>query len=239
MNTIKIDKKNVKMIAHRGVSGLERENTNAAVVAAGNRTYYGIETDIHKTVDGNFIIIHDDTTARVAIDDMVVEKSTFQTLRSLQLTDRDGTRSRSDLRLPTLDEYININKKYEKYAVLELKNAFEEEEVLEICARIEELGYMDHTVFISFAYDNLVYLRRKYPNAIAQFLTSKYESSLIERLKAWNLDLDIKYTALTEEIIKELHDEGITVNCWTVDDPEKAEELVSWGIDMITTNILE
>lgn len=239
MNTIKIDKKNVKMIAHRGVSGLERENTNAAFVAAGNRTYFGIETDIHKTVDGNFIIIHDDTTARVAIDDMVVEKSTFQTLRSLQLTDRDGTRSRSDLRLPTLDEYININKKYEKYAVLELKNAFEEQEVLDICARIDELGYMDRTVFISFAYDNLVYLRRKYPNAIAQFLTSKYESGLIERLKAWNLDLDIKYTALTEDIIKELHDEGITVNCWTVDDPEKAEELVSWGIDMITTNILE
>lgn len=239
MNTIKIDKKNVKMIAHRGVSGLERENTNAAFVAAGNRSYYGIETDIHKTVDGNFIIIHDDTTARVAIDDMVVEKSTFQTLRSLQLTDRDGTRSRSDLRLPTLDEYININKKYEKYAVLELKNAFEEQEVLDICARIDELGYMDHTVFISFAYDNLVYLRRKYPNATAQFLTSKYESGLIERLKAWNLDLDIKYTALTEDIIKELHDEGITVNCWTVDDPEKAEELVSWGIDMITTNILE
>lgn len=239
MNTIKIDKKNVKMIAHRGVSGLERENTNAAFVAAGNRTYFGIETDIHKTVDGNFIIIHDDTTARVAIDDMVVEKSTFQTLRSLQLTDRDGTRSRSDLRLPTLDEYININKKYEKYAVLELKNAFEEQEVLDICARIDELGYMDRTVFISFAYDNLVYLRRKYPNAIAQFLTSKYESGLIERLKAWNLDLDIKYTALTEDIIKELHDEGITVNCWTVDDPEKAEELVGWGIDMITTNILE
>ena len=239
MNTIKIDKKNVKMIAHRGVSGLERENTNAAFVAAGNRTYFGIETDIHKTVDGNFIIIHDDTTARVAIDDMVVEKSTFQTLRSLQLTDRDGTRSRSDLRLPTLDEYININKKYEKYAVLELKNAFEEQEVLDICARIDELGYMDRTVFISFAYDNLVYLRRKYPNAIAQFLTSKYESGLIERLKAWNLDLDIKYTALTEDIIKELHDEGITINCWTVDDPEKAEELVSWGIDMITTNILE
>ena len=34
MNTIKFNKKNVKMVAHRGVSGLERENTNAAFVAA-------------------------------------------------------------------------------------------------------------------------------------------------------------------------------------------------------------
>ena len=35
MDTIKFDKKQVKMVAHRGVSGLEMENTNAAFVAAG------------------------------------------------------------------------------------------------------------------------------------------------------------------------------------------------------------
>lgn len=239
MNTIKFDKKNVKMVAHRGVSGLERENTNAAFIAAGNRSYYGIETDIHKTVDGNFIIIHDDTTARVAIDNLTVEESTFDTLRSLVLLDFDGSKLRTDLRLPTLEEYININKKYEKYAVLELKNAFSEQEVLEICDRIAALDYLDHTIFISFSYDNLVYIRRKYPEQAAQFLTSKYDDSLIDRLKEWNLDLDIRHNALTAEIIDELHENGITVNCWTVDDPERAEELAAWGIDMITTNILE
>ena len=40
MNTIKIDKGQVKMIAHRGLSGLEKENTCAAFVAAGNRESY-------------------------------------------------------------------------------------------------------------------------------------------------------------------------------------------------------
>lgn len=239
MNTIKFNKKNVKVIAHRGVSGLERENTCASFVAAGNRSYYGIETDIHKTMDGNYIIIHDDTTGRVAIDNLEVEKSTFETLRALQLTNTDGTRSRSDLHLPTLEEYIGINKKYEKYAVLELKNAFTESEVLEICANIEKLDYLDHVIFISFSYDNLVYLRRKYPNQAAQFLTSKYDDSLIDRLKAWNLDLDIRENALTAENVAELKAAGITINCWTVDDPARAEELVNFGVDMITTNILE
>ena len=62
MDTIKIDKNNVKLIAHRGVSGIERENTAAAFVAAGNRSYYGIETDVHVTKDGKFVIIHDDDT---------------------------------------------------------------------------------------------------------------------------------------------------------------------------------
>ena len=46
MDTIKINKNSVKMIAHRGLSGLEIENTNLAFGLAGNHTYYGIETDI-------------------------------------------------------------------------------------------------------------------------------------------------------------------------------------------------
>ena len=65
MDTVKISHGNTKMIAHRGLSGIEQENTNAAFVAAGNRSYYGIETDVHRTADGQYVIIHDDTTARV------------------------------------------------------------------------------------------------------------------------------------------------------------------------------
>ena len=88
MNTIKLNTAgtNVKMVAHRGLSGLETENTNAAFVAAGNReSYFGIETDIHRTLDGKYIIFHDDNTKRMAKDSMIVEETTFDTLRSLHL----------------------------------------------------------------------------------------------------------------------------------------------------------
>jgi glycerophosphoryl diester phosphodiesterase len=44
---------------------------------------------------------------------------------------------------------------------------------------------------------------------------------------------------LTKEIVALLHDNGLKVNCWTVDDAEKAEQLVEWGVDYITSNILE
>ena len=36
-----------------------------------------------------------------------------------------------------------------------------------------------------------------------------------------------------------LHQNDLKVNCWTVNDTENAERLIDWGIDMITTNILE
>ena len=37
MDTIKIENKTVKMVAHRGLSGIEKENTCSAFVAACNR----------------------------------------------------------------------------------------------------------------------------------------------------------------------------------------------------------
>lgn len=240
MDTIHLQNKGkTLMVAHRGCSGLEKENTMPAFVAAGNRSYFGIETDIHKTADGKYIVFHDDTTARVAIDNMVVEETAYDTLRALPLTDKEGKRGRIDLRMPNLEEYINVCKYYEKYAVLELKNAFAEEDIYEICSIIDGLGYLDKTIFISFCYENLVFLRKKYPEQAAQFLISKFPEDLIDRLKAYNLDLDIYYKALDKEKLDLCHENGILVNCWTVDKPEVAEEFISWGIDYITSNILE
>lgn len=241
MNTIKIEAaRKPLMIAHRGCSGLERENTNAAFVAAGNRSYWGIETDIHKTVDGKYIVIHDDNTKRVTGDNIAVEETTFDTLRRLTVFNApSGKKDRSDLCLPSLEEYIEICKKYEKQAVLELKNAFAEEDIYEICDIIEGLDYLDHVTFISFCYDNLVYLRRKHPTASAQFLIKNFKDDLIDRLEAIHVDLDIHYKSLTAENIALCHEKGITVNAWTVNNKEDAEQLAAWGLDMITTNILE
>ena len=239
MDSIKINSLNTKMVAHRGLSGIEKENTNAAFIAAGNRSYYGIETDVHKTVDGRFVAFHDDTTGRVAIDDMVIEKSTFDTLRRLLLTDTDGKKGREDLHIPTLLEYINTCKRYDKIAVLELKNEFEKDEIKAICEEIESVGYLDRVIFISFAFNNLVKLREWYPEQPAQFLADRYEEDYPALLSAHRFDLDIRYTELNEERIKALHDKGVKVNCWTCDDKAFAEQLCAYGIDFITSNILE
>ena len=124
MNTIKIEHEGVKMVAHRGLSGLEKENTCAAFVAAGNRSHFGIETDVHPTLDGKIVCIHDGNTKRVAQDNVEVESTTFDTLRSIVLNDIDGKKGRADLRIPTLQEYVQICKKYGKVGVCEIKGMF-------------------------------------------------------------------------------------------------------------------
>lgn len=239
MITIKFNSKNTKVVAHRGLSGIEKENTNAAFIAAGNRSYFGIETDVHRTLDGKFICFHDDTTGRVAIDNMTIEETTFDTLRKLLLTDRDGVKGREDLKIPTLKEYIATCKRYEKTAVLELKNEFEKDDIAKICDEINELGYLENVIFISFAFNNLVKLREIYPDQKVQFLTSVYFNELPSLLEKHKFDLDILYSELTEERINLLHEKGIEINCWTCDEKERGEELAAWGIDYITSNILE
>lgn len=239
MNTTKLKTNSTLLIAHRGLSGLEMENTCSAFVAAGNRTYFGIETDVHRTGDGNFILLHDDNTARVSKDSVNVEESTFDSIRRIQLCDRDGTKDRADLHLPSLEEYITICRRYEKVCVLELKSAFTDQEIQEMIRRIDRLGWLSHVVFIAFDYENLVKVRKLLPHQPCQFLAGTVSPELPDRLAADKMDLDVYYPALTKELVEQLHEKRIKVNCWTVNEKADAERLVSWGVDFITTNILE
>ncbi len=240
MNTIKINKGNCKMIAHRGLSGIEPENTAAAFVAAGNRSFFAIETDVRRTIDGRYVLNHDDTTARCGIDVITPEKSTFETIQSIRLMDMDGKRGRNDLRIPELRDYLSICKRYEKVAVLEFKTVFTEEEMAEVVEIIKAEHDLEKMIFISFQFDALVNLRKVYPEAKCQFLTIRCDDELFEKLKEHKFDIDATIHAFPDkETIDKFHQAGMEVNIWTLDDPEKAEKYISWGADYITTNILE
>ena len=237
--TVKINSKNTKMVAHRGLSGLERENTNQAFIAAGNREkYYGIETDVHRTADGKYVCIHDSNTARVSGVDLNVESSTQAELQSVLLYDTDG-RQRADLRVPTLQDYINICHRYGKVSVLELKTPFEREHIKEIIDIIKDLDHLDMTVFISFHRQNLVYLREFLPDQPAQLLTGEWNEDVKEFVNKYDLDIDICYPPLTKEVFDSIKAAGKKLNIWTVDDKALGEKFVDWGADYITTNILE
>ena len=242
-DTVKLsDKKGVRMIAHRGVSGIERENTCPAFVAAGNRSYYGVETDVHCTADGKFVIIHDADLKRVSGGEVShnVEESDYGAVADVVLPDLDGSRVRRDIRVPQLAEYISICKKYDKYCVLEIKGGFKDEDIKRMIAEIIELDYLDRMIFISFSLYYCKLIRELLPNAKVQYLTSQeIDDKLIDLLLNCRLDLDIAHTHLTKENVERLHHYGIEVNCWTVDLVEYAEPLIEMGVDYITSDILE
>ena len=101
------------------------------------------------------------------------------------------------------------------------------------------MGWLENTVFIAFDLTNMISLREKLPDQKLQFLIGSYPDWLLDTLKKYHLDLDIHHSALTAERVKELHDNGIEVNAWTVDSLEDARRLVEYGVDYITSNIIE
>ena len=185
------------------------------------------------------MLIHDDDTSRVCGVDMKVEEVSLGELRELRMYDKTDKAVRSDLVIPTLDEYIRICKKYSKKAVLELKNLLSEENIKKIVEIIDNLGYLEDTVFISFEFDNLVILKNINSSLKAQFLTGEWSDELPDRLAYYGFDLDIHFKALTAQRVDAVHAKGLEVNVCTVDTPENAQTLMGYGVDYITTNILE
>lgn len=237
MDTIKVEKKKTLMVAHRGLSGLERENSMNAFVAAVNRSYYATECDIHLTKDKVFVICHDDHTRRVSNFDVVIKETTYEDLQKVRLNGFNSDMPDRYLYLPTLLEYLQLHRKYNKQCVVEVKCPLSNEEVDMLLSLVND--YLDLITFISFNLDNLIKIRDRNQDIRIQFLTSSYDDSLIPLLKQNKLDIDINYQALSLEIIQAFHEAKIFVNAWTINDKLVAEKLIDWGIDFITTNILE
>ncbi len=240
MNTVAFEiKGGIKMIAHRGVSGIERENTCPAFLLAGAKTYYGIETDVHITKDGKFILCHDSDIFRVAGVNMIIEETDFDVLRAVRFTDRDTEFVRGDIFLPTLEEYMHICKKYEKRAVLEIKTDFSEEDVVRLIGTIRDCGMLENTTFISFYKGPCLYVKKSYPDAHIQFLSGVGDEDAINFCIENGFDADFNFPKITKETVDKLHAAGLAVNAWTVNRIEDAECLKEYGVDYITSNILE
>ena len=228
--TTKFNKKDCKVIAHRGLSGLALENTDTAFDLAGQHTYFGIEADVRKTLDG-FVICHDANLGRISGKNVDVESSLLQDLLDVKLF--------GDERLATLESYFSICKQYQKKAILELKSTFSRDEIAQIIDVAQQIEWLDQVIFISFIYDNLTLVREILPQATVQFLFSSLSQEIVQKVIQDNFDVAIAYRALTKEALKTFHDAGLKVNCWTVDSRRVANKLASWGVDYITTNILE
>lgn len=238
MDTIKIKNKNkTLMIAHRGLSGLERENSMKAFVAAVNRSFYGTECDIHLTKDKIFVISHDEHTRRVSNYDVIIKDTLFKDLEKVRLNKFNSFEEDRMLYLPTLDEYLELHIKYQKHCVIEIKCLLTDSEVDILLDKVKDC--LELITFISFNLEVLQKKRKRNQNIPLQYLTSKYDDNLINILLQNKLDIDINYQELNEERIKKFHDNKIIVNAWTINEKEVALKLINWGIDYITTNILE
>lgn len=242
MDSIKIDKGNVKIVAHRGLSGIEVENTNLAFKLAANRSYYGIETDVHVTKDGKFIICHDDDLNRIAGVDMIIENSNYDDLKKINLYNFDKTKN-IEIKLPDLIDYINICKNSGKISFLELKNTMDKEKIIEIINLLIANDHFKNTTIISFSFENIAVCKETFPELNCMILSGIDNDEMKEKVLnfavKYGVGVDVYYRNITQKFIDDCHKNNVLVNVFTVDDLKDATEMINMGVDFITSNILE
>ena len=255
MDTIKLNKGNTLMIAHAGLEGFETPNTLAGVVAAGHRSYWGIEVDVRVTKDKKIVLTHDDSLMEAAGVDVKVSESTWEELQRYPLFDYreffgmekygltiDKSLTRSDLRISSMEEFIRVCKKYGKVAVPEIKGTFSPEEIRIMLDDVRRHDYGENVVFISFQWENLAEIRRQEPQQKVQLLTGggmDTSDEFLDRVAAAGFDLDVHLSNVTAELVERIHRRGMKLNVWTVDFVEDADNFVRYGVDYITSHILE
>lgn len=235
VNKIEPDAPNVRYIAHRGYSGLAPENTIPAYEEAGKAKYWGAETDIAETSDGEFVLMHDATVDRTTNGTGNVADMTLEQIKALTIDAGANISKYPDLKVPTLREYLICCKRYNMVPIIECKTITNVEGFFNI---LQELNMVKQVIVISFQNSTLQALREFSKDIRIQTLSPGNVEQGIRLCKQYNFDVDLYYPDATEDVVKQYHNNGIKVNVWTVNDDAIRLELESFGVDYITTDNL-
>ncbi|MDG3374936.1 glycerophosphodiester phosphodiesterase family protein, partial [Vibrio parahaemolyticus] len=147
----------LEWIAHRGNNTNFPENSTVAFENV--KRHWGIETDIHLTSDGKWVVMHDETVDRTTNGTGKITEMTYTQFRALRIDTGPNLNALSDVekRPPDLDEYLAICKNNNKIPVLELKASsnYTLDELKKIKSLADDFGITNKIVFISFSYDVL------------------------------------------------------------------------------------
>lgn len=223
-----------KYVAHKGYSQNCVENTEKAFQAAAGLGFYGIETDIRKTKDGYFICNHDATVYYADDSDKKISMTDRAELLSQPIK---NDKNDPAAHLCTFENYLKACKDGNKVAVIELKDYVNAADAQAILAIIDAKYDRRKVTFISFVYASLLSIQEEDPSIPLQYLSDKANDTHFERCIRDEISLDVKYTVLTEELVEDFHNAGLTVNVWTVNEESYLQVAYQMGVDYVTTDV--
>ena len=108
-----------------------------------------------------------------------------------------------------------------------------------IIGLLKEKNLGDRLVIQCFDTRALNYIHETYPEIVTSYLTDANQKdydelmSLLEYKPEW---LSPNYRALSEEFVQRCKEDGVRLVPWTVDDPEKMQEVIDLGVEALITN---
>lgn len=231
---------NVTLVAHRGMRSVAPENTTASFTEAGKHGYWGAECDVYRTKDGVWIISHDSHTYRMMDKSALIEKKTYEELMDMNVDNGVNIDKYEDLKICSLEEYLDICKKYNMTPVIELKGKNNTEyysEIVELANQFEV-----NPVYISFHIENLQTMRRLTQCKMYYLVQKISEDDIQDAKSIENCGIDFngnKDKNFKSDIIKKCQDAGLELGAWTINEEDALQKLEQYGITLITTDCIE
>jgi glycerophosphoryl diester phosphodiesterase len=231
---------NVTLVAHRGMRSVAPENTTASFTEAGKHGYWGAECDVYRTKDGVWIISHDSHTYRMMDKSAFIEKKTYEELMDMNVDNGVNIDKYEDLKICSLEEYLDICKKYNMTPVIELKGKNNTEYYSEIVKLANQFEV--NPVYISFHIENLQTMRRLTQCKMYYLVQKISEDDIQDAKSIENCGIDFngnKDKNFKSDIIKKCQDAGLELGAWTINEEDALQKLEQYGITLITTDCIE
>ena len=244
-----------RVIAHRGGGALAPENTIAAIRVGFERGYRAVEFDAMLAVDDVPVLMHDPTLERTGL---IVGAVSERSAAELERIDVGGWHSARFVgeTVPTLQRTLRFCRDHDIWPNVEIKPApgFEAATGAAV-ARVTAQVYAEliHTggeradqaspqlpVLSSFAPAALIAAREVAPNLRRGWLVDRVPLEWHKGLARLGcVSLHTNHRHLTGQQAHEIKRAGTWLFCYTVNSPQRARTLFSWGVDAFCTDAID
>jgi len=226
-----------QIVAHRGGSKEQDQNTLAALQNSCAKGVRGFEIDVRLTKDRRIVLMHDDMIERLTTGQGRVEDLTSAELARIR------TR-KSNQPLPYLEEVFDFLKDKEgAFVQVEIKSGkYSEADLAEMCGLL--LGMVKRqidpakVIFISFDKRALRKIKELEPKQQTCLVTSEANPHVIQTAQAVGAgQLSVELNHLYRAFVRDAHKAGLKVTAWTVGQAEDAQLAIAMGTDYVATDI--
>jgi glycerophosphoryl diester phosphodiesterase len=210
------------VIAHRGASGYEYENSRAAFRRAVMLDADGVELDIHATRDGLIVVHHDPELPGVG------------PIAQLPGAEARQVRIRNGEPLPLLQEVLELLGDLDVWVEVKSLPSAHDQALLEVL----DGGPAPHRYAVhSFDHRIVRRLGEERPELPRGILLSAYLDDPVGALRAVGAGtLWQEWQLVDEELVDAVHSAGCRINAWTVNEVGDLEHLVRLGVDGLCGN---
>ncbi len=232
-----------RRIAHRGAGLLAPENTLAALRVGAEQGYTMFEFDVKLSADGVPILMHDATLMRTARIEGRVADCSWGELAFCDVGSWHSPRYAGE-GIPTLARvgaWLQANR---FCANIEIKPCPGRE--AETAARVVEhldahwRAAIAPPLLSSFSEEALAQAQAQAPHWPRALLLKDLPADWVVRCQALGcVAVDPHHRAIDAGVVQEAHRAGLRVLTYTVNEPQRAAELESMGVDAIITDAVD